>query len=94
MFLFLIHTGFYDESLQGGVYETHTNFFIAASNAQEAKIKVNKNPFFRSKKMHIDSIQEIRSVMGYDVQLVKNDQFTNDDIHICMGKALRALNEK
>ncbi len=93
MLLFLVHAGFYDEGLHGGVYETHTNFLIAADNIQQAKIKVNQDPSFKSKKMHIDSIQEIRSVMGYDIQLVKNGKSTENDVQAYMGANLRRLAE-
>ena len=43
MKLFLIHAGFHDPNLMGGLYEQHTNYFIVAANIQEAKQKAKKN---------------------------------------------------
>ena len=71
MKLYLIHIGFYDPELMDGLYEQHGNFFVVADNVKEAKIRVRKNPIFKHKKMHIDGIQELNSVDGYQVTLVK-----------------------
>ena len=35
--LYVVHVGFYDE--QSGIYESHTNFFVAAADQREAKQK-------------------------------------------------------
>lgn len=73
--LFVVHLGFYGD-LSDGVYESHTNTFIAAKDFADAKIKAKQLPFFRKNKMHIDGIQQIDSVMGFRVVLEKQD---NDD---------------
>lgn len=70
--LFLVHLGYYD-SQSNGVYESHTNAFIAAKDFYEAKTKAKQIPNFRSSKMHIDGMQQIDSVMGYKVILEKQD---------------------
>ena len=71
MKLYLIHIGFYDPELMDGLYEQHGNYFVAADNAKEAKAQISENPTFKHKKMHIDGIQELNSVDGYQVTLVK-----------------------
>ena len=75
MKLYLVHTGYYDKSVGDGFYEQHTNILIAAKNAYSAREKVKKTKDYINKKMHIDGIQEIENVDGYDIQLTKsNDQ--------------------
>ena len=71
MKLYLIHVGFYDHELMDGLYEQHGNYFVAADNAKDAKTQVSEIPIFKHKKMHIDGIQELNSVDGYQVTLVK-----------------------
>ena len=70
MKLYLVHCGFYDLELSEGIYESHTNFFVAAENFETAKIKAREEPEFRKKKMHIDGLQEIKKVLGYEIQLI------------------------
>ena len=48
------------------------NYFIAASNAKEAKTKTLDLEQFKEKSMHIDGIKEISNVQGYDVILKEN----------------------
>jgi hypothetical protein len=62
--LFLVHCGFYDLELCNGIYESHVNFFVAAESFEDARIQVKTIPEFVSKKMHVDGLQEIVSVMG------------------------------
>ena len=65
--LYMIHCGFYfDDKL----YEAHTNIFVAAASRNEAKKKVKLRDDFKSKKMHIDSIQLIDEVDGLKVELL------------------------
>ena len=73
MKLYLIHTGYYDKSFGDGFYEQHTNMFIVAKNAYEAREKVKKDKDYIAKKMHIDGIKEIDNIDGYDVQLKKSN---------------------
>lgn len=68
MKLFLIHCGFYDEELSNGIYEFHIGLPVVAEDEEVAKQKVRKNPTFLKKKMHIDGIQEIREVEGWEIQ--------------------------
>jgi hypothetical protein len=67
--LYLIHCGFYDADLCGGLYESHVNFFVAANSFDDAKSKAKLIPAFASKRMHIDGIQELTAVNGHVVQL-------------------------
>jgi hypothetical protein len=71
MKLFIIHAGYYDSEI--GIYELHTNFFVASVDPREAKEKIKKNEIFRKKSMHIDAIQEINTVDGHKVALIKAD---------------------
>jgi len=79
MKLYLIHTGFYDPELMGGLYEQHTNYFVVASNIQEAKKKAKKNIVYNKKKMHVDGIQEINVVDGYRIKL-EEENSENDAV--------------
>ena len=36
MKLFLVHTGFYDNTTSNGFYESHTNYFVVANNEKGA----------------------------------------------------------
>ena len=54
MKLFLAHCGFYDKNISGGFYESHTNYFVVAPNAKEAKNRTKAIPEYKNKKMHID----------------------------------------
>ncbi len=71
MQLYLIHCGFYDEEISNGIYEFHVNLPVVAENVELAKAKVRQNPIFKSKKMHIDGIEELEKVDGFDVQVSK-----------------------
>ena len=79
MKLFLIHVGFYDPAIMEGLYEQHSNYFVAAENVKEAKKKAKMNSLFKIKKMHIDGIQEINIVDGFRVTLLP-DKGENDSI--------------
>lgn len=72
MNLYSIHCGFYDEEISEGIYEFHVNIPVAAQTIEEAKALVRTNPVFQKKKMHIDGIQEIKSVSGYKIELILN----------------------
>ena len=39
MKLFLVHAGFYDDNVSGGFYESHTNYFVVATDVKQAKQK-------------------------------------------------------
>ena len=78
MRLFLVHAGFYDENISGGFYESHTNYFVVASDVKEAKLKAKKISEYKEKKMHIDGIKELDSVNGYKIILEKNHNDGHD----------------
>ena len=82
MKLYLVHAGFYDENISGGFYESHTNYFIAANDVKEAKIKAKQIPEYKKKKMHIDGIKVIEKVENYSIQLFEDKSSNNDsDVH-------------
>jgi len=70
MKLFFIHAGYYDSEI--GVYELHTNFIVAAANIMSAKTIIMEKEIFKRKNMHIDAVEEIDTVDGYQVILQKD----------------------
>ena len=88
MKLFLVHTGYYDESISNGFYESHTNYFVVAENIKKAKNRIKKIDEFKDKKMHIDGIIEIQNIGKYSIKLeqltlnesLPNVQYSYDDI--------------
>jgi len=80
MKLFMVHVGFYDPAIGDGIYETHLNYFIAASNAKEAKRKTLDLDQFKEKSMHIDGIKEISNVDGYEVILRETSESSEETI--------------
>lgn len=72
MNLYLVHCGFYDHELSDGVYESHTNFFVAAESFDDARAKAKLNPEFKGKRMHVDGLQEIQAVDGYRVSVARD----------------------
>ena len=73
MKLYLVHTGYYNPEIMGGLYEQHTNYFVVAKNLIAAKKKALQSAAFKKNKMHIDGIQELNVVDGYRIKLVKDD---------------------
>lgn len=67
--LYLVHCGFYDTDICDGIYESHVNFFVAAENFEDARASVRLLPEFKTKKMHVDGLQEIAQVGGCRVHL-------------------------
>ena len=72
MNLYIVHLGYYDADI--GIYELHTNMHVVAQNVQAAKEAIKNNPIYQSKKMHIDGIEELLTVDGYTINVVKNDE--------------------
>ena len=76
MKLYMAHVGFYDDEI--GIYELHSNIFVVAEDVQSAKQKIKNKDIFIAKKMHIDGIQEILNVDGYEINVVdKQDLIDN-----------------
>ena len=71
MSLYLVPFGFYDPNLSDGIYESHINLFVVASSFDEAKRKAKSNSEFKDRKMHVDGMQEISRVSGFDIQLIE-----------------------
>ena len=86
MKLFLVHTGYYDNRVSNGFYESHTNYFVVAENIKKAKSRIKKIDEFEDKKMHIDGILEIQNIGKYSIKLEKlklneglpNNQYSYD----------------
>ncbi len=77
MKLYLAHLGFYDERY--GMYEIHVNKHVVAEDIKAAKQKLFQDEEFKRLKMHIDGIQEINTIDGYQI-VVSNkteDQISN-----------------
>lgn len=77
MNLYLIHCGFYDNAICDGLYESHVNYFVAAESFDDARAKAKLIPEFKTKHMHVDGLQEIRSVDGYELNLKLNNELSN-----------------
>jgi hypothetical protein len=73
--LYLVHCGFYDMDLADGIFESHTNFFVAAESFEDARAKAKLDPEFQKKRMHVDGLQEIQGVSGYRVSLEADPAF-------------------
>jgi|688.fasta_scaffold657569_2 hypothetical protein len=71
MKLYLAHLGFYDEKY--GMYELHTNKHVVAKDLTDAKRKLLSDPEVIQLKMHVDGLQEINHVDGYDIALNARD---------------------
>lgn len=71
MKLYLAHVGFYDSEI--GIYELHSNLFTVAHDVQTAKQQIKRKKVFIDKKMHIDGIQEISFIDGYELILEKKN---------------------
>jgi hypothetical protein len=69
--LYLVHCGFYDADLFEAVYESHVNFFVVAENFEGARVKAKEHPEYKRKRMHVDGLQEIQVIDGYDISLSK-----------------------
>jgi hypothetical protein len=78
MKLFIAHVGFYDNDI--GIYELHSNIFVVAPDARTAKDIVKSKPIFIHKRMHIDGIQEIQQVDGYEIKLEAAQQTADNTI--------------
>lgn len=69
MKLYLVHCGFYDVEVCEGLYESHVNYYLVANDFDDAKVQAKALPEFQKKRMHIDGLQEIQAVGGYQVRL-------------------------
>ncbi len=86
MKLYIAHVGYYEPEI--GIYELHTNFHVVAA-ARAAKEIIKNKDIFKNKKMHIDGIQEVTHIDGYDIQPVKNNnQIVNQSFGYDDVKAL------
>ena len=77
MKLYLIHCGFYDSDVCDGLYESHVNFFVAASSFEEARTKAKLIPEFKNKRMHVDGLQEVSAVGGNRI-ILEEDKSLNE----------------
>ena len=82
MKLYLVHCGFYDLEMAGGIYESHVNFFVCADNFEDARVKAKELPDFKAKRMHVDGVQEIEAVGGYRVCLERSEDLTENETRV------------
>ena len=84
MKLYIAHVGFYDEEI--GIYELHGNLLIAATDIKSARDIIKCKEVYVKRQMHIDGIEEIINVEGYEVKLeksqheYKNKTFSHEDL--------------
>jgi hypothetical protein len=93
MKLFLVHCGFYDAGLSDGIYESHVNFFVAADDFDGARAAAKEIPDFKTRRMHVDGIQEIAAVSGHRVRLERDAALRPDQSEI-IGNRHRDLAPK
>ena len=81
MKLFLAHLGFYDDRY--GMYELHINRHIVAEDIKDAKRILFADEEFKRLKMHIDGLQEINIIDGYQITPVEVelDQAVNNPVY-------------
>jgi len=82
MKLYLVHCGFYDLELCEGIYESHVNLLIVASDFDDAKVRVRENTEFKKRKMHVDGLQEISIVSGFNINLTLHPTRLNETVLI------------
>lgn len=80
MNLYLVHCGFYDNEIGDGIYESHTNFFVAAEDFNGARKRVKELEAFQAKRMHVDGIQEVIAVDGWELRMRQNDGLDGETI--------------
>ena len=80
--LYLVHCGFYDSTLSDGIYESHVNFFVVAENFEEARKSAKELSDFKSRKMHVDGLQEIVVVGGYQIRLERDSNLSKFETQI------------
>jgi hypothetical protein len=56
------------------------NYFVAALNPKDAKLKTQSFVEFQEKSMHIDGIKEISFVDGYEVVLKESSEVHDGEI--------------
>lgn len=69
--LFLVHCGFAQNDLMGGIFEGHVDFFVAADDFDGARAKAKELPEYRKRKMHVDGLVQVNHVEGMRVVLKK-----------------------
>ncbi|MGZ3782338.1 MAG: DUF1543 domain-containing protein [Pseudobdellovibrionaceae bacterium] len=91
MNLYLVHCGFYDLGICDGLYENHINVFVVAENIEEAKSSAKRLHEYKEKRMHIDGVQEIHYINGFEVCLKYNAGLSNQTKIIqCRNRELAA----
>lgn len=86
MKLYLVHCGFYDPALADGIYESHTNFFVAASSFEDARVRVKEVEGFKERKMHVDGVQEINVVNGHRVTLTRDSLLAETETQVMSSR--------
>lgn len=72
MKLYLVHCGYYDNSVLGGVYESHVNFFVVAESFEQARAKAKLNALYQEKRMHVDGLQQLDAIDGFRLTLTED----------------------
>ena len=67
--LYLVHCGYYDPGICDGLFESHANLFVVAADFESARAEAKKNVLFQQCRMHVDGVQEVAAVQGFEVLL-------------------------
>jgi uncharacterized radical SAM superfamily protein len=84
MKLYIAHVGFYEEEI--GIYEIHSNLFVVAEDIIKAQDLITAKEIYKKKKMHIDGIEKLLIIDGYEINaikinsLTKNKTYSHDDL--------------
>jgi hypothetical protein len=84
MNLYIAHVGFYDEEI--GIYEIHSNLFVVAADIKMARDLIKSKEIYIKKQMHIDGIEELLNIDGYQINaskgssLSKNKTYSHEDL--------------
>ena len=79
MKLYMAHVGFYDNEI--GMFELHSNIFVVAKDALAAKQKIREKDVFIAKNMHIDGLQEMLCIDGYNISVTNADNYSANKIY-------------
>jgi uncharacterized radical SAM superfamily protein len=76
MKLYIAHVGFYEEEI--GIYEIHSNLFVVAEDIIKAQDLITAKEIYKKKKMHIDGIEKLLIIDGYEINAIKSNSLTKN----------------
>ena len=77
--LYLVHVGYYDPGLGGGLYESHSNMLVAAESFEDARTQAKDIGTKHGHRVHIDGMVRVEGVAGMRVDLVTDPSLEGQD---------------